>query len=124
MSESHKAVSWRDLFEKTVDLGLGAALLTKEAAAKLVDDLVKRGSMSKDEGQKMLSEMLEKGKEQKAKMEGLVHQTVDKMLAQADLARQSSIEALERRVVELERELKRAQHAAPEEQVPPMSECV
>jgi polyhydroxyalkanoate synthesis regulator phasin len=124
MSEEHKVVSWRDLFEKTVDLGLGAALLTKEAAAKLVDDLVKRGSMSKDEGQKMLSQMLEKGKEQKAKMEGLVHQTVDKMLGQADLARQSSIEALERRVAELERELKRAQQAMPEEQIPPMSDCV
>jgi len=124
MSEEHKVVSWRDLFEKTVDLGLGAALLIKEAAANLVDDLVKRGSMSKDEGQKMLSQMLEKGKEQKTKMEGLVHQTVDKMLGQADLARQSSIEALERRVTELERELKRAQQAMPEEQIPPMSDCV
>jgi len=124
MSEEHKVVSWRDLFEKTVDLGLGAALLIKEAAANLVDDLVKRGSMSKDEGQKMLSQMLEKGKEQKTKMEGLVHQTVDKMLGQADLARQSSIEALERRVAELERELKRAQQAMPEEQIPPMSDCV
>jgi polyhydroxyalkanoate synthesis regulator phasin len=80
--------------------------------------------MSKDEGQKMLSEMLEKGKEQKAKMEGLVHQTVDKMLAQADLARQSSIDTLEQRVAELERELKRARRAGPEEQAPPMSECV
>ncbi len=107
MSGDQRQVSWHELFEKTIDLGLGAALLTKEAATKLVDDLVKRGSMSKDEGQKMVNDMLEKGKEQKAKIEGFVHQTVDKMLAGADLARQSSIEELERRVVDLEKELKK-----------------
>lgn len=124
MSEEHKAVSWRDLFEKTIDLGLGAALLTKEAATKLVDDLVKRGSVSKEEGHKMVSEMLEKGKEQKARIESLVRQTVDRMLAQADLARQSSVQELERRVIELERELKRARELTPEEGTPPMSECI
>ena len=124
MPEEHKAVSWRDLFEKTVDLGLGAALLTKEAATKLVDDLVKRGSMSKDEGQKMVSEMLEKGKEQKARIENLVRQMVDRMLSQANLARQSSIEDLERRVIGLERDLKRARQTTPEDEVPPISECI
>jgi len=124
MAEEHKVVSWRDLLEKTVDLGLGAALLTKEAATKLVEDLVKRGSMSKEEGHKAVCDMLEKGKEQKARMENLVRQTVDRMLAQADLARQSSMQELERRVRDLERELKRAQGTTPEEPMPPMSECI
>jgi polyhydroxyalkanoate synthesis regulator phasin len=124
MAEEHKVVSWRDLLEKTVDLGLGAALLTKEAATKLVEDLVKRGSMSKEEGHKVVCDMLEKGKEQKARMESLVRQTVDRMLAQADLARQSSMQELERRVRDLERELKRAQGTTAEEPMPPVSECI
>ena len=107
MPEQPKTVSWRDLFEKTVDLGLGAALLTKEAASKLVEDVVKRGSMSKEEGQKLISDMLEKGKQQKDKMEALIRRTIERMLAQSDLARQSTVENLERRVFELEEELKR-----------------
>jgi polyhydroxyalkanoate synthesis regulator phasin len=113
MPDDRKTVSWRELFEKTVDLGLGAALLTKEAATKLVEDLVKRGSMSKEEGQKFLSDMLEKGKGQKEKMESFVRQTIERILAQADLARQSTVEKLERRVGELEEELKRQRAQAP-----------
>jgi polyhydroxyalkanoate synthesis regulator phasin len=80
--------------------------------------------MSKDEGHKVVADMLEKGKEQKAKMEDLVRQTVDRMLWQANLARQSSLEELEKRVKDLERELKRTREAKPEEETPPMAECI
>jgi len=121
MPEDPKEVSWRDLLEKTVDLGLGAALLTKEALTKLIEDLVRRGSVSKDEGQKMVSEMLEKGKQQKARMEDLVRHMVDRVLAQANLARQSKLEELERRVAELENELRRTRS---QEDIPPISECI
>jgi polyhydroxyalkanoate synthesis regulator phasin len=113
MSEGPKTVSWRDLFEKAVDLGLGAALLTKEAVTKLVEEAVKRGSMSKDEGQKLISDLLEKGKQQKEKMEAFVHQTIERILVQADLARQSAVEKLEERVIELEEELKQRRQGTP-----------
>jgi polyhydroxyalkanoate synthesis regulator phasin len=106
MSEGPKAMSWRELLEKTVDLGLGAALLTKEAATKLVDDLVRRGSVTKEEGQKLVSDMLEKGKVQKEKMEEVMRQSFGRLVATADLARQSRVEELERRVIELEEQLK------------------
>jgi polyhydroxyalkanoate synthesis regulator phasin len=106
MSDKPTTPSWRELFEKTVDLGLGAALLTKEAAGRLVDDLVKRGTMTKEDGQKLVSQMLEKGKQQKEKMDTLVHQAIERMVARGDLARQSALEQLERRVKALEEELK------------------
>jgi len=126
MGDERKAITWRELFEKTVDLGLGAALLTKEAAGRLVEDLVKRGSMSKEEGQRFLSEVLEKGKAQKEKMEAFVHQAIERILASADLARQSTVQELERRVTELEEELKRqraARHPAGESHLPG-SDCL
>jgi polyhydroxyalkanoate synthesis regulator phasin len=107
MPEQSKSASWRELLEKTVELGLGAALLTKDAAKKLVDDLVRRGAMTKEEGSKLVSEMLEKGKGQKEKMEALISETVERVLRKADLARRSSFEELEKRVAALETQLGR-----------------
>ncbi len=109
MSDQAKMGSWRELLEKTVELGLGAALLTKEAAGQLVDDLVKRGAVSKEEGKKLAAEMLEKGKCQKEKMDQFVAEVVDRMLKKADLARQSKVAEMERRLAALEDRLRQIQ---------------
>ena len=107
MSGETRITSWRELLEKTIELGLGAALLTKESAGKLVDELVKRGDMSRDEGKKLVTDMMEKGKGQKKKMEDFVVEVVERVLGRADIARRSQIEELERRIAELEGRLGR-----------------
>jgi len=111
MPSDSRIASWRELLEKTIELGLGAALLTKDAAAKLVDDLVKRGAITKEEGGKLVSDMMEKGKGQKEKMESLIRQTVERLLAKADMARRSSVEEIEKRVAALEEELRRTRQS-------------
>ncbi|MFB3883502.1 MAG: phasin family protein [Armatimonadota bacterium] len=105
MSGDAKIGSWKELFEKTAELGLGAALLTKETATKLVDDLIKRGAVSKTEGKKLVTDMLEKGKGQKQKMEEFITEVFQRMMDKADVARRSHIEELERRIAELEERL-------------------
>jgi polyhydroxyalkanoate synthesis regulator phasin len=105
MSADSKITSWRELFEKTVEIGLGAALLTKESATKLVDDLIQRGAVSKTEGKKLVADMLEKGKGQKRKMEDFIVEIVQRVMDKADVARRSSIEELESRIAELEERL-------------------
>lgn len=107
MSGETKVTSWRELLEKTIELGLGAALLTKESAGKLVDELVKRGDVSREDGKKLVSDMLEKGKGQKKKMEDFVVEIVERALGKADIARRSQIEELERRIAQLEDRLGR-----------------
>jgi len=107
MSGETKVTSWRELLEKTIELGLGAALLTKESAGKLVDDLVKRGDVSREEGKKLVTDMLEKGKGQKKRMEDFVVEVVERALGKADIARRSQIEDLEKRIAELEDRLGR-----------------
>ncbi len=109
MSDEAKIGSWRELFEKTIEIGLGAALLTKESATKLVDDLVQRGHVTKDESKKLVTDMLEKGKAQKDKMEDFIGEVVQRMMNKADVARQSHIEQLERRIAELEARLGKQQ---------------
>jgi polyhydroxyalkanoate synthesis regulator phasin len=100
-----KIRTWRELIEQTIELGLGAALLTKETATKLVDDLVKRGDMTRDEGRKLVDTMLEKGKGQKERMESFVSDVVERALSRTDVARRSIVDDLERRIAELERRL-------------------
>jgi polyhydroxyalkanoate synthesis regulator phasin len=106
MSEEKKVTSWRQLFDQMIELGLGAALLTKETAAKWAEELVKRGDVSREEGKKLVSEMMEKGRGQKAKMESFVTDVVERVLARSDLARRSKMEDLERRVAALEERLR------------------
>ena len=106
MAEQPKTTSWRELLEKTIELGLGAALLTKEAATKLVDDLVQRGAVTRDEGRKLVDQMMEKGRGQKEKMEAFVSDVAQRVVERADVARRSHVEDLERRVAALEERLK------------------
>ncbi len=106
MSEQTTTATWRDMFDRMMELGLGAALLTREAATKLVDDLVTKGSMSREDGRRLLSEMVEKGREQKQRMEEVVSEVVDRVLMRSDLARRSQIEDLERRIALLEAKLR------------------
>jgi len=108
MSSEMKIGSWRELFEKTIELGLGAALLTKESATKLADDLVQRGAVSREEGKKLVSDMMEKGKGQKKRMEDFVGEIVERSLERADVARRSQIQDLERRVSALEEMMKQS----------------
>jgi polyhydroxyalkanoate synthesis regulator phasin len=105
VTDKPKPAAWSDLLEKTVELGLGAALLTKEAATKLIEDLVKRGAVRREDAGKLVSEMMEKGKTQRQKMETFVAEVAERVLAKADLARRSKVDDLERRLAELEQRL-------------------
>jgi polyhydroxyalkanoate synthesis regulator phasin len=107
--------NFRDVLERMLEIGLGAALLTREAATKFVDDMVKRGSMTREEGRHLFDDMMEKGKQQKQRMDELVSEMVERVLARSDLARRSQLEALEKRLELLEAHLR----AHKEEHTPP-----
>jgi polyhydroxyalkanoate synthesis regulator phasin len=99
-------VTWRDMLDRMMELGLGAALLTKEAAAKAVDEMVKRGSVTADDGKRMLNDMVEKGRVQKERIDEMIAEGVERFMSQADVARRSQIETLERRIAVLEAEVR------------------
>lgn len=113
---SEQPTNWREMLDRMVEMGLGAALLTKEAAEKLVDDLVKRGSVTKEDGRRLFAEMVEKGRLQKERMDEVIAETVSQMLNKADLARRSQVEALEKRLAALEAEVRAR---LPEPPLPP-----
>jgi len=105
MEQEREHTSWRELFARSVDLGLGALLLTKEAAQKAVDELVHKGEVSREEGKRLVERMLERGKEQKEHMEQMIREAVDKALEKADVARGSDLRDARARIAELQARL-------------------
>jgi len=107
MDSEREHGSWRDLLARSIDLGLGALLLTKEAAQKAMDELISKGHVTKDEGRDLLNRMLERGKEQKERLEQLVRENVAKALEKADLARGRELREARAQITDLQGRLDR-----------------
>jgi polyhydroxyalkanoate synthesis regulator phasin len=120
--EERRISSWGDLFVQTLELGLGAASLTAESAQRLVHDLVQRGKMNADESESMVDRLLSAGREQREAMRGMVDRAVDETLVRMDLARRSDLDALRRRVDDLEQHL--SEHRVAGHKVPPAGDAV
>ncbi len=94
-----------DLWRKAKHFGLGVVDFTREKVEALVDDMVKRGELTESETSQAVAEIMEKAKsEQDAFMEKL-KSLVEKVISDAGLARAADLEALEKRVADLEKEL-------------------
>jgi len=92
-----------DLWRKAKHFGLGVVDFTREKVEALVNDMVKRGELTEDETSQAVAEIMEKAKsEQDALLEKL-KPMVDKAISQAGLARAADLEALEKRVANLEK---------------------
>ena len=92
-----------DLWRKAKHFGLGVVDFTREKVEALVNDMVKRGELTEDETSQAVAEIMEKAKsEQDALLEKL-KPVVDKAISQAGLARAADLEALEKRVANLEK---------------------
>jgi polyhydroxyalkanoate synthesis regulator phasin len=95
-------VTWRDLLDKSLEVGLGAIVLTKQSVSRLIDELVAKGSLGREEAKRLVSQMLERGREGKAQVESLIAQAVERVVERADLVRRSDLDALATRVARLE----------------------
>ena len=96
-------LTWRDLLDKSLEVGLGAIVLTKESIAKLIDELVAKGTLSREEAKRILAQMIERGREERTQVENLITQIAEKVIARAGLARRADLEALSARVDQLEK---------------------
>lgn len=71
----------KDIIEKSINLGLGIAVTTKEKVESLVDDLIAKGQLEKQERSKAVKEImtkLEKSEtEFKEKTKAVVNETID-----------------------------------------------
>jgi polyhydroxyalkanoate synthesis regulator phasin len=94
-----------DIWRKAKHFGLGLWDFTKEKVEALVSDMVKRGELSEQEAPQAVAQILEKAKEEQDALTAKIKAMMVKMHADMDLARQADLEALEKRVADLERQL-------------------
>jgi polyhydroxyalkanoate synthesis regulator phasin len=89
-----------DLWRKAKHFGLGMLDFTKEKVEALVDEMVKRGEQ---ETTKAVTTIMERAKsEQEAFMDKL-KSVVEKIVSEIGLARNSDLEALKKKVEEMEK---------------------
>jgi len=110
--EENHNVTWRDLLDKSLELGLGAIVLTKQSISKLIDELVAKGSLGREEAKNLMAQMLERGREGKSHIDSMIAQAAEKVIERANLVRRGDLEALAARVDRLERESGSSEGAA------------
>ncbi len=69
-----------DLFDRTVNFGLGLFDYTREQVEKAVEDMVKRGEVHRKDAQGLVGQIVKRGDEQRKAVEKLVRDEVDKAL--------------------------------------------
>lgn len=94
-----------DLWRKAKHFGLGVVDFTREKVEALVDDMVKRGELTEQETPQAVAEIMEKAKSEQDAFLAKLKALVEKVVSEAGLARAADLEALEKRVADLEEKL-------------------
>ncbi|HEY3379546.1 MAG TPA: hypothetical protein VGL77_18880 [Armatimonadota bacterium] len=118
--EQRPISSWNDVLTRSLELGLGAATLTVEAAQKMVNELVNRGQVSKEEGASLVDKLINAGREQRDQLADMIDKAAARTMVRMDLARRSDVDALRERVAELERVV--LGHTHVDQPIAPMSD--
>ncbi len=94
-----------DTWRKAKHFGLGVLDFTREKVEALVNDMVKRGELSEQDTAEAVVTIMEKAKSEQTAFLDLLLGVVEKIVAELGLARRSDLEALKRKVEELEKKL-------------------
>lgn len=92
-----------DLLRKAKLFGLGVLDFTKEKVETVVEDMVKRGELSETETPQAIAEIMERAKSEQEAFMNKLKAVVEMVISGAGLARTADLEALEKRVADLEK---------------------
>jgi polyhydroxyalkanoate synthesis regulator phasin len=94
-----------ELWRKAKLFGLGVLDFTREKVEAVVADMVKRGELSEQETPQAVAELMERAKSEQDVFMDKLRAMVEKVISGAGLARSADLEALEKRVADLEKKL-------------------
>lgn len=98
---SHRRLTMQELLRKAWFFGLGVLDATKEKAEALAAEMVKRGEVSQQESPQVVDQILAKAQE----AQKTIVEKVKSAVADLKLVRAADLEALEKRVAALEKEI-------------------
>ena len=102
-TRGRRIATWAEFFERSIELGLGAAMLTAEGAQRLVSDMVNRGEVAREESTGLVDRLVVIGREQQEALRETIEKTTERMMERMNVARQDEVAALRQRVDDLER---------------------
>lgn len=90
------------LFERSFLMALGAAVLTKEMASDLADELFKKGESTTSEGKKVIDEAVESAKEQTRTLKTHFDASLERNFKDMGLATSKELEEINLKLAQLE----------------------
>ena len=97
----------RDFLRKAWFFGLGAFDFTRDRVESLVEEMVRRGEITQQESPEAVKDLLYRAQEAQAALVNKVKALVANALAEAKPARAADLEALAKRLADLEEEIKK-----------------
>lgn len=91
-----------DLLKRTALVGVGLAFVTKEKIEELGRELSEKAKLSEEEGKQFIEDLRKKSAEARNTMEARVSELVRAALAKMDIPCRADVDALRKRLVELE----------------------
>lgn len=78
-------------FEKSVNLGLGLLLYSREKVEEFVEELVGKGEVAKKDARQFAAELTQRGEEQREELKNLIQGEVTKALDHVNLAKKEDL---------------------------------
>ncbi len=95
-----------EMFRKMGLFGIGVISLTQEKLEEFTQEMIKKGEMSREEGKKFVREVLSEQEKQIKDVEDKINKKVKETFEKSGVVMKSDIEALERKIEELEKTVK------------------
>ena len=80
-----------DILEKTVNLGLGLLLYSREKVEEMVEELVSKGEVAKKDARQFATDLVQRGEEQREELKKLIRSEVAAALEQTPLAKKEDM---------------------------------
>jgi polyhydroxyalkanoate synthesis regulator phasin len=91
--DNRRRLFMQDLIEKTMNLGLGLFVYSREKIEEMVDELVNRGDVAKKDARRFTIELVKKGEEQRDELKKLIRDEVSGVLNTMNIAQKKDIVA-------------------------------
>lgn len=95
----------RDVIERTLLVGLGAAALTVDRAQKVVDDFVRRGQLSAEEGRDMVEGLASRSRDEARSVLKSADSSVQNVFRELGIASRRELEDIDFRLRQIEHRL-------------------
>ncbi|MCC5931484.1 MAG: hypothetical protein JJU28_19710 [Cyclobacteriaceae bacterium] len=113
-----------DLFKKFIYTSVGMVSLTVEKVEKVIDKLINENKISKEEGKKIVDDFLKNTETKKEELEAQLKSITERVVSSFDFASGKELNALKKRVEELEQLVNPAPaKAAPKAKKPETAEA-